>query len=357
VVFFLVIYLSVEQASPQNLSGWGVGIALSLSLMGSVLIHELAHLIMSRKWGIRVSSIRLFFFGGIAQVSSEPSNGRQEFLIAIVGPAASVLLGTGCAFLYIISIAAGIEGNLQLVLGVLSFANIALGLINMIPGLPLDGGRMLRALLWERWNDLARATRVASQLGNSFALTLVFMGILQLFANPNLLIGLLFILLGLSLKQASLGGYQFTVLSESLAGIPIGQVMTTKLVSVDWLMSIEDFVRDYVFHHRHAQYPVYNRGEIQGIVLADRAQRVPKDLWGFKQVRDIMTPIEQVPHLNPSDDAGETLKQMLADDQAPMPVIEGGQLLGIVSRHDILKAFRAQPDKGVPGHPAEHASD
>jgi len=347
VVFFVVIYLAAQGSSPQTAGGlqrWGAGISTALLFFCSVLVHELAHSLVAHKCGIRVTSIHLFFFGGIAQVSSEPRSSRHEFLIALAGPAASMMLGTSFAMLYLIFIGSGIAGNLPVVVGVLSFTNVSLALFNMIPGLPMDGGRILRALLWERWNDLARATRVASQLGNSFALTLIFMGILQLFANPNLLIAFLFILFGLTVKQASLGGYQLTVLSESLAGLPIEQVMTTSVVTVDSLKSIEEFIRDYVYLHHHSHFPVHNRDEILGMVSMGQAQSVPKDLWGFKQVRDIMSPIEQVPHLKPSDDAAETLKRMISEDQGPMPVLEDGRVIGIVSRRDILNVFRTKSD-------------
>jgi Zn-dependent protease/predicted transcriptional regulator len=351
VIFFLVIYLTAEGYAPQaasRLERWGMGVLIALLFFGSVLVHESAHVLVARKHGIRVSSIRIFVFGGIAQVSSEPRNGRHELLIAVVGPAASMMLGIFSSLCYLILIAAGIAGPASLIAGMLAFANMALAFFNMVPGLPMDGGRILRAVLWEKWNDLTRATKVASQLGNSFALTLIFMGVLQLFTNPNILMGLFFILIGLSVKHASLGGYQFTVLSESLSGLRVQEVMTSQVVSVDWLTSIDEFVRDYMHKHDHIFFPVQSGEELLGMVSPAQAETIPKDLWGFKQVRDIMTPIEQVPHLIPSDDAAAALKRMISANQGPMPVLEDGQVVGIVSSRDILNVYSIHSNLGEP---------
>ena len=229
----------------------------------------------------------------------------------------------------------------------LASANVVLALFNMIPGFPLDGGRILRAILWDRWDDVARATKVVSQIGNSFALFLMILGVLQFLVTQSIVSGLWLIFIGLFMKQSAVGSYQAIVLRQALAGVQIRQIMTENLVTVDWLVSVDELVRDYIYKHQFTNFPVFNRDEYIGMVSLADVKRVPKDLWPFKQVRDIMIPMESVPSLKPSDDATEALARMVSDDLGRMPVIENGHLVGIVSRRDIMNLFKIKSDLGV----------
>ena len=229
----------------------------------------------------------------------------------------------------------------------LASANAILALFNLIPGFPLDGGRILRAFLWDRWNDTGRATKVVSQIGNVFALLLIALGVVQFLLAKNLISGLWFIFIGLFMKQSALGSYQAVVLREALAGVKVRQIMTENVVAVDWLASLEELVRDYIYRHQFTHFPVFNRDELLGMVSLAQVKDVPKDLWPFKQVRDIMAPIDDVPSLKPNDDATEALSRMVSDDLGRMPVIEDGRLVGIVSRRDILNLFKIKSDLGL----------
>src|SRR5437867_2634002 len=189
IVFFLVIYSMAEIYFPQahrqftKPQYWLMGFAAAVLLFMSVLLHELAHSFVALKQGVRVTSIRLFIFGGVAQIASEPSSGRHEFLIALAGPAASMMLALLFGLISLVSFFTGRFEALAAVTWRLASANVILALFNMIPGFPLDGGRMLRAILWDRWNDTARATKVVSQIGNAFALFLILLGVLQFFVG------------------------------------------------------------------------------------------------------------------------------------------------------------------------------
>ncbi|MBZ5495317.1 MAG: site-2 protease family protein [Acidobacteriia bacterium] len=353
VVFILVASTMAEsyfpavqkQFSPAQY--WIMGLTAAFLFFASVLLHELAHSFVATKHGIRVTGIRLFVFGGLAQVSSEPESGRHEFLIALAGPAVSMLIGFGFGFFYALMWLAGRLGPAAAVAWYLAAANILLGVFNMIPGFPLDGGRILRAILWDRWGNLSRATKVVSQIGNSFALFLIFLGVLVFLVAQAFITGAWFVLIGLFMKQSAVGSYQAVVIRESLIGVQIRQIMKESVVSVDWLISLDELVREYIYKQQFTSFPVFNRSELVGMVSLEQVKAVPKELWMFKQVRDIMTPIEQVPHLKPTDDATEAFKRMVAEDLGGMPVIEDGGLVGIVSRRDLLDLFKIKSDLGL----------
>jgi len=354
VIFFLVIYSMTEvyflqtQGRYSTPEYWIMGLAAATLLFVSVLVHELAHSFVALRHGVEVVSIRLFIFGGVAQIASEPKSGRHEFLIALAGPVASMILA--CFFggiYYLFSLLWSPSSALGVIAGCLALANAGLALFNLIPGFPLDGGRILRAILWDRWNDTGRATKVVSQIGNVFALLLIALGVVQFLLAKNLISGLWFIFIGLFMKQSALGSYQAVVLREALAGVKVRQIMTENVVAVDWLASLEELVRDYIYRHQFTHFPVFNRDELLGMVSLAQVKDVPKDLWPFKQVRDIMAPIDDVPSLKPNDDATEALSRMVSDDLGRMPVSEDGRLVGIVSRRDILNLFKIKSDLGL----------
>jgi len=353
IVFFLVLYTMAEGYFPRTQSYlstaqyWIMGFAAALLLFASVLLHEVAHSLVALRQGIHVRSIRLFIFGGIAHIASEPQSGRHEFLIALAGPATSMLLAVLFGMTYTAAVLGGHHGPIGGVAGYLASANLLLALFNMIPGFPLDGGRILRAILWDRWNDSTRATKVVSRIGSGFALFLIFLGLIQLFFAASIIAGLWAIFIGLFMKQAAHGSYQAMVIRESLAGIQVRQVMTENIVSVDCFLSIDELVRDYIYKYHFKHLPVFNQDDIVGMVSLFQIKGVARELWAFKQVRDIMTPIEQVARLKPTDDANEALTRMVAEDLGRMPVMEDGRLVGIVSRRDILNLFKIRADLGT----------
>ena len=353
IIFFLMVYTMAENYFPSTqiqlttVEYWAMGMVASLLLFASVLIHELAHSFVAVKQEVRVNSIRLFIFGGIAQVSSEPKSGRSEFLIAIAGPAVSMALGFAFGLIYALFTAAGIFYPAARVAFYLASANIILAVFNMIPGFPLDGGRILRAILWDRWDDMARATKVVSQIGNGFAHFMIILGVLQFLFAQRLISGLWFIFIGWFLKQSAVGSYQAVTLKRALAGVRIQQIMTRNVVTVDWLVSVEELVRDYVYKHQFTHFPVFNREEYIGMVSLDEVKSVPKELWGFKQVRDIMAPAELVPSLSPAEDATEALARMVSGNLGLLPVIDNGHFVGIVSRRDIMNLFKIKSDLGA----------
>lgn len=353
IIFFLVVYTMAEGYFPQthqNYSApqyWIMGTVAAVLFFISILIHEVAHSLVAIKQGIRITSIRLLIFGGLAQASSEPKTGRTEFLIALSGPAASMALGMFFLTIYTYFLLTDRMTPAAGVAWCLAWANIILAILNMIPGFPLDGGRILRAFLWDRWGDRERATKIVSQIGSAFALFLIIFGILQFLITESILSGLWLIFVGVFMKQSATGSYQAVMLQRALVGIKVRQIMTENLVTVDWLISISELVERYIYKHQFANYPVFDRDEFVGMVSLEGVKTISKELWGFKQVRDIMTPVELVPCLRPTDDASDALSRMVSEDIGRMPVVENGRLLGIVSRRDIMNFFKVKSDLGV----------
>ena len=149
------------------------------------------------------------------------------------------------------------------------------------------------------------------------------------------------------MKQSALGSYQAVVVKAALSGVPVSQVMTENVVTVDWLTPIDELVREYIYKHQFTHFPVFNRDELVGMVSLGQVKSVPKEVWVFKQVRDLMTPLDDVPVLKPADDAVEALTRMASPESGPMLVLEEGRLVGIVSRRDIMNLFRIKSDLGV----------
>jgi Zn-dependent protease/predicted transcriptional regulator len=352
IMFFVILMVTksfFSQAYPGNkdLFYWTMAGVSSVLIFLSVVAHELAHFFVASKYGIRTTSIRLHIFGGYQPVQQEPQSGRQEFIIALAGWAVNMALGGFSLVVYSYFWLMQKETPVAGVAVCLLVANGFLAALHMIPGFPLDGGRVLRAILWDRWNDLGRATRVVSQIGNSLALFFIIFGILQFLVTQNLFSALIFFI-GLFMKQSSAGNYQTVVQQQALGRVPVRQVMNQDVVAVDWLISVEELVQQYVYKRHSTHLPVFNQDELIGMVTLDGVKSVSRDLWTFKQVRDIMIPIEEVALAQPSDYASEVLKRMVSENVELMPVMENGKMVGIVSRYDIMNLLKIKTDLGIP---------
>ena len=344
VIFFLLTYSMAEIFFPEahadygRLWYWIMGASAAILTFVSILIHELAHSWASAKRGIKITSIRLFIFGGMAETASEPKNGRDEFLIALAGPAASVLLGLLFAFVYISTMA--YMNPISTIVQWTAVANLALAFFNLAPGFPLDGGRILRAFLWDHWNDMTRATRLVSRIGDALAIFLMVFGVLQMIFSQSFLSGIWLICIGFFMKRASGGAFKAAMITatkrEPPSRITVGQIMKKNPVTVDWLVTVNQFAGDYLHKYFFTEYPVLNRDELVGMVTMAEVGSVAAKLRDFKQIRDIMIPIELVAGMRPEDDADSAYDRMLETEAECMPVIEDGRLVGIILRRDIV---------------------
>ena len=193
---------------------------------------------------------------------------------------------------------------------------------------------------------MARATKVVSQIGNSLALFFIIFGILQFLVTQNLFAGLIFFI-GLFMRQSAMGNYKSILQRKALGQVQIRQVMTENVVTVGWLVSLDELVQEYMYKYQFKYFPVLNQSELIGMVSLGGVKSVSRDLWTFKQVRDIMVPIENIACTNPSDNASEVLKKMVSENIELMPVIEKGELAGVVSRNDIMNLFKIKTDLGI----------
>ena len=343
IIFLLLTYSMAETFFPEThpdyhrLWYWLMGTTASMLTFVSILIHELAHSWVSIKRGIKITTIRLFIFGGMAETADEPKDGRDEFLVALAGPAASVLTGVFFAFVYISTMAH--MHPISTIVQWAAVANLALAFFNLAPGFPLDGGRILRAFLWDHWNDMARATRTVGRIGDALAIFLIVFGILQMIFSRNFLLGIWFICIGFFMKQASGGAVQAvatTTKRESPPRITVGHIMKKNAVTVDWLVTVNQFAEDYLYKYFFTEFPVLNRNELVGMVTIADVRTVSAKLRDFKQIRDIMIPLEQVVGMRPEDDADSAFERMLETDAECMPVIEEGRLAGIILRRDVI---------------------
>ena len=228
--------------------------------------------------GIDVKTITLFIFGGLAQIEGEPDQPLQELKIAIAGPGMSILLGI---FLLLLANIGGRLGAPEAILFPISYigqANLVLAVFNLVPAFPLDGGRVLRALIWHFKGDQRMATKVASSMGDVFAYFLIFVGIFSILTG-NLINGVWLAFIGWFIHQMSQSSYQQTVVTEVFKKLPVRDFMTANVVTVNYLQSIEELVENYVYKYKFAIFPVLRDGEVIGIVNADRIRSIPQEAW------------------------------------------------------------------------------
>jgi Zn-dependent protease/CBS domain-containing protein len=317
--------------SPEALSGTDplvLGIVSALGLFAGVLLHEFGHSLVAMRYGYEIESITLWLFGGIARFTEIPEDWKQELTIAIAGPAVSVALGVLSWFAF-----QAVPGGaaVQFVLGYLALTNVALAVFNMLPGFPMDGGRVLRALL-ARSRPHAQATKIAAEVGKVFAFLL---GIYGLFTNIFLIALAFFIYMGAS------GEAQQTVLKAAFEGVTIRDIMTPAedLDTVEPTTSVADLI-DRMFVERHTGYPVMQNGVLVGMVTLDDARSVPEIERDAYRVDDVMTAKGELASVTPEEGAMTALRTMQETGVGRLPVVnEADEIVGLVSRSDLMTAF------------------
>jgi len=315
---------------------WVMGIVGALGLFVSIIAHEFSHSLVARRYGMPMKGITLFLFGGVAEMSEEPARPGAEFAMAVAGP----LLSFAIAGLFYGIYRAGAGSMPSPVAGVvayLAWINAILGLFNLVPAFPLDGGRMLRAVLWRIKGNLNQATRIASQIGSGFGVFLIILGIFGFFGG-NFLGGLWWVILGLFIQGAAKMSYQRLVLRKSLAGEPVRRFMNENPVTVDPAVTLRDFVEDYVYHYHFKMFPVVENGDrLVGCITTRDVKGVPREAWNEKRVGEVMEDCGPEKMVAPDQDAMEALSVMNRNGVSRLMVGEGGRLVGIVSLKDMMK--------------------
>ncbi len=331
---------------PQNpaLFNWVLGIVASLLFFASVLAHELGHSLVARQQGEAVHRITLFIFGGMAEIGGDPDKPRKEFLIAFVGPLTSIALSlvAGAAW-WLLRDSSPSFASLFRYLGLI---NLALAAFNLIPGFPLDGGRILRALIWGLTNNFRLATRVASFSGKVVAVLLIFWGIRLIFSGFALN-GVWTIFIGWFLYNAALSSYRHLMIKDALSDVRVKSLMITDFQTVSEEMSVQQLVDDYMLRHRDRGFLVTRDGQLRGIVCLHDVKKISREQWPTTAVRDIMVPHDQLENVSPSDDAGVALEKLTARSIHQVPVVEANRVMGILRRNDVLEYIQLHTELGT----------
>ena len=324
---------------------WIMAIIASLILFSSILLHELSHSYIAQKQGIRIKSITLFIFGGIAQMAGETRSPRGEMKIAAAGPALSLFISGifwSIAYMYKWSMA---TSPVFAVSQFLAYTNMMLAIFNLITGFPLDGGRILRAIIWERTGNLGKATLITSRIGKGFAIVLIIIGLWDILQGV-FISGLWLIFVGIFLQQAADEGYRQTLLHRTLSSVKIRDIMVTSVIVVDDSVTLDRIVNDFFFRYRFNSFPVVSGNTIVGIISIYDIKVVEKDKWSYTAVKDIMQ--TNIPEFTISPERGalEALDKMLDTKRGRLIVLEDGKVIGIISQRDIMQVLKLKADLG-----------
>jgi len=319
-----------------------LGVLTAFFFFASVLIHELAHSVVAATNGIPVRRITLFLFGGIAEITREPSDPRTELKIAIAGPATSAVLAIGFWIAVYVTGLGGGRPAPQVAFLYLAVANTFLLAFNLLPGLPLDGGRMLRAIIWRATGDITRATYSASLAGKAIAGLLILGGLIAILTGRGVITGLWFIFIALFLRQGADASYRQVLARTRLTGTPLGDVMSTNVVTVSPSITLTELVETYFLAHHFICYPVVQNGRPIGTVSVKDIGRVAPDALKTTRVADVMTPLSPDTVLAPDDDIATAMARMASTGRGRFPVVEDGRLAGIVTRRDIMDHIRVR---------------
>ncbi len=315
---------------------WWMAAAAAGGLFASILFHEFGHAIVAKRHGIRIRSITLFIFGGVAEMESEPPSAKSEFLMAIAGPIASVFLA-GLFFGGVLAVRL-LNGPIsaEAILQYLCWTNLALVAFNLVPAFPLDGGRVLRAALWQLKQSLPRATRIASNIGIGFAFVLMGLGFLSVVVG-NLMGGFWWVLLGLFIRSASRRSYQQVLLREALDGETVSHLMTPAPITVSPSVPVQQLLDEFFYRHHHKLLPVVEEGRLVGCVTLDQIKRLPPENWNHFTAADISQPCSEANTIGSSATAMGALAKMKRAQNSRLMVVEQGELVGILSLKDLLQ--------------------
>ena len=323
---------------------WGVAVITSVLFFGTLLLHELAHSLVARSRGLSVRAITLFALGGVSQIESEAPDAKTEFWIAIVGPLTSLLIGILC-----IGIAAALGWNpgreprnpVSAVLVWLGYINVGLAAFNMIPGYPLDGGRVLRSIAWWITHSMDRATRIAATNGQVVAFLFILYGIYRFFVGANFG-GLWMAFIGWFLLDAARSSYVQVGLLAGLRGHQVADMMERDCATVPAYVSVRDFVDEYLLHSANRCFVVLQDEQPVGIVTPSEVKAVGRDRWTQTSLQSIMRPLDQMPAVPPEMPVEQALDLMSRTRANELAVVSRGKLEGIFSRHQIARFLQLQ---------------
>lgn len=342
----------------------GIALIASILFFASVLVHELAHSLVAKARGLPVRNIKLFLFGGVSNIEREPPSPGAEFLVALVGPLTSIVLGMLLVLIggFTTPVGEAISDPEQAVAQLsplttllmwLGSINIFLGLFNLIPGFPLDGGRILRSVLWAVSDDLRRATRWASWIGQGIAWLMILVGIAMVFGvqmpflGSSVSGGLWLAFIGWFLNSSATVSYRQVVIQDILEDVPVTRMMRSNPPTVSPTMTVDELVDDGVMGTDDHAFPVLAEGRLAGLVTLEDVRTVPRTSWDNTIVRQIMTPADQLVSVTADEDAAEALNRLQTRDVRQLPVMRNGSLAGLLRRLDLVKWLQMHSESGL----------
>ncbi|MCX6022870.1 MAG: site-2 protease family protein [Chloroflexi bacterium] len=346
IVFFLIswslalYYPSVDPAFSGG-TAWLMGIISALLLFVSVLIHELSHAFAARARGMNVHSIVLFLFGGVSNLTTEPRSASGEFMISVVGPLTSLVLAGLCAIAAMLVGAA--NPAVTAVLEYLAIINLLLGLFNLIPGFPLDGGRVLRSIIWQFTGSLPRATRIATGVGQAVAYGFIILGIVEVLGG-NLLGGVWLALIGWFLSSAAQSSAQQVALQETTAGVRVRDVMRALPITAPASSSVQRIVDEFMLGRNLRAVPVVDdeTGRLVGMVTLSDLRDTPPVAWPQTSVRMVMSGAATLITVTPDDLLADALQKIAERDLDRLPVVYENRPVGILSRSDVIRYLQVR---------------
>jgi Zn-dependent protease/CBS domain-containing protein len=320
----------------QEISWWLLGLGTALAFFICLVLHEMGHALVARSRGIPIRGIRLFLFGGVSEMGSEPGSASSEFLMAIAGPLVSAALAVIFWLLWEIGLNEGWPVALLVFCWLLARINLTVLIFNLVPAFPLDGGRVLRSILWGALRNLRRATYIAALLGQGFAWFLIVVGVLCLFHPETLLTGIWLGLIGMFLNSAAQASYQQVLIRQALKGEPVRRFMNPQPIVVPPTLDLRSWVEDYVYRYHRKMFPVATDGHLLGIIRTKRLAEIPREERSHHQVSEVMEQDLRPIIVSPDTDALDALSQMQQTGSSRLLVMEGDRLVGIVSLKDLL---------------------
>ncbi|MBI4795148.1 MAG: site-2 protease family protein [Deltaproteobacteria bacterium] len=325
---YLYPYLSPE-------TYWLMGAAGAVGLFLSIIFHEFCHSLVARRFAMPIKGITLFIFGGVAEMADEPPTARAEFYMAVAGPLSSIFMAGVFYLLYLWGKKGGWPVPVIGVTGYLAWINGLLAGFNLLPAFPLDGGRILRSLLWWSKNNLRWATRISSGIGAAFGILFIVLGVLQILRG-NFIGGLWWSLIGMFLRGAAQMSYQQLVMRKALEGEPVSRFMNPHPVTVAPSLTVKELVEDYIYKYHFKMFPVMEGEQVLGYITTRQVKEVPREEWERETVGHLAAPCSSENTITPDTDAVQALARMNQSGSSRLLVIDQGRLKGIVTLKDLL---------------------
>ncbi len=316
-------------------SYWWMGAAGAAGLFISIILHELAHSLVARRYGVSMKGITLFIFGGVAEMENDPANPRTEFFMAVVGPLSSVAIGLVLFSILVWGKQNGWPVTIEGVLAYLAWLNLVLAAFNLVPAFPLDGGRVLRSALWSWKKDLRWATAISSRIGSGLGIGLIILGVISIFMG-NFIGGLWWLMIGLFIRAAAQQSYQQLLARGVFQAKKVKDLMVRDPLTVPRSISLSEFVNEYVYKHHFQVYPVLSYGKLVGCISVNSVAGVPREDWSTQTVGAVAASCGEAMTIGPDEDANKALEIMSRTRNSRLFVTEGDRLVGIITLKDML---------------------